>query len=164
MRNKFGYLGDANTDGHSFGDPGTGEVRLCGVCGTKCVVERNVNGPTSWAGAMAGHKRLHDVFKCPHYDFEWHKTAYRLAKEMVATASKRLRALIEADLDELVAENLKPRCSKCGLVFDPGCEQVCPSCGSQECTAYKPWIRGCNSQEPCQHRPNCEWVEKKPGG
>lgn len=160
MRNEFGYLGDSRNDGMSFGNPGTDEVRHCGVCGTQCVIERNVNGPTSWAGAMANSKWLHDVFKCPYYGMEWHNLAHTLAKESVATVSKRLRALIELDLDELVTENLRPRCSKCNLVFDIGCEQICPGCGNQECAAYKPWIRGCNSQEPCRHRSNCEWVDK----
>lgn len=108
-RNELGYLGTARNDGLYFGDPGTDPDECCGVCGTKCTVERNVNGPTSWAGAMAGHKRLHDVFRCPHHNSEWHRLAYRLAKEYVNTVSKRLRALIEADLDELVAENLPGR-------------------------------------------------------
>lgn len=110
MRNELGYLGNSRNDGLSFGDPGKGpdnEQRWCGVCGTECVVEKNVNGPTSWAGAMVGHKRLHDVFRCPHYGSEWHNLAHRLAKEMVATVSNRLRALIEMDLDELVAENAR---------------------------------------------------------
>lgn len=108
-RNELGYLGDSRNDGLSFGDPGAGpdgEQRWCGVCGTECVIQRNVNGPTSWAGAMAGHKRLHDVFQCPHYGSEWHNLSLRLIHEMRDTASERLRALIEADLDELVAENL----------------------------------------------------------
>jgi hypothetical protein len=106
MRNELGYLDDLNTDGLSFGDPGTTEVRRCGVCGAPCAIERNINGPTSWAGAMMGRKWLHDVFKCPHYDFEWHKLAYRLAKEYAATVSARLRALIELDLDGLVERNI----------------------------------------------------------
>ena len=110
MRNELGYLGKARTDGCSFGDPGTTPTttqRYCGVCGTECVVEYNINGPTSWAGAMTGHKHLHNVFKCPHYNAEWHNLAYRLTKELVATASNRLRALIETDLDKLVAEHTK---------------------------------------------------------
>jgi len=109
MRNELGYLGDSRNDGLYYGKPGTTPDQHCGVCGTECVIERNVDGPTSWAGAMTGHTWFHDVFKCPHYDTRWHSTAYRLAKEMMATASKRLRALIEADLDELLLENLPPR-------------------------------------------------------
>lgn len=163
-RNEFGYLGNARNDGLSFGDPGTesdDEQRWCGVCGTECVVERNVNGPTSLAAAWAGHKRLHDVFRCPHYGSEWHTVAIKLIHEMRDTASGRLRALIEADLDELVAGNLpNGKCSKCGLKFDIGCEQTCPGCGNRECAAYKPWIMGCNSQEPCPHRSTCEWAGK----
>jgi hypothetical protein len=110
MRNKFGYLGEARNDGLSFGDPGTTPTtadKCCGVCGTERMIKHNINGPTSWAGAMTGHKHLHNVFECPHYNAEWHNLAYRLIGEMMATASKRLYAMIEFDLDELVAENIK---------------------------------------------------------
>jgi hypothetical protein len=105
-RNELGFLGDCRNDGLYYGEPGATADERCGVCGTECVVERNINGPTSWAGAMTGHKRLHDVFRCPHYYSGWHEIAYKLAKEYVATASKRLRALIETDLDELLETNL----------------------------------------------------------
>lgn len=159
-RNEFGYLGDARNDGLYYGKPGSAPDERCGVCGMECVVERNIDGPTSWASAMTGHHRLHNVFRCPHYGSEWHKLAYRLTKECAATASKRLRVLIELDLDDLVAENLRPRCSKCGFVFDIGCEQICPGCGNQECAAYKPWMRGCNNTEFCPHRSKCEWDTK----
>lgn len=109
MRNELGYLGDSRNDGLSFGDPHAGpdkQQRWCGVCGTECVVERAVHGPTSRWEAMRDGGHLHDVFRCPHYGSQWHDLAHRLAKESVATASRRLRALIEADLDELVAGNL----------------------------------------------------------
>lgn len=158
MRNEFGYLGDATNDGRSFGDPGTTETRCCGVCGSVCVIERAINGPTNWASALAGDKRLHYVFRCPHYGSEWHNLALRLVHEMRDTASTRIRTLIEADLDDLVDANLPiGKCSNCGLVFDIACEIVCPGCGNEECTAYKPWMHGCNSsiKEFCRHRGTC---------
>jgi hypothetical protein len=168
MRNKFGYLGNTDNDGLSFDDPGITKVRFCGVCGTECLVERDVNGPTSFAAAWAGHKCLHDVFRCPHYGSEWHDIATKLIHEMVATASKRLRAMIEMDLDDLLLDNLPPDrpiqcgncCSKCGQRFDICSQQTCPNCGSVECAAYKPWMRGCNSTDSCAHRLACEWARK----
>jgi hypothetical protein len=108
MRDQFGYLaGTSQNDGISFGSPGTTEERWCGVCGTKCAVTRGHNGPTSWAASMAGHGHPHDIFSCPNYGSEWHDLAIKLIHEMRDTHSKRLRALIEADLDDLVDQNLR---------------------------------------------------------
>lgn len=104
-RNEFGYV-CKGSDGLSFGDPGTTEERWCGVCGTKCLVTRGHNGPTSWAAAMAGHSHPHDTFRCPNYGSEWHDLSIKLIHEWRDTNSKRLRALIELDLDELLKENL----------------------------------------------------------
>jgi len=165
MRDEFAYLGKDRNDGLSFGDPGQVEGRRCGVCNSQCVVERNVNGPTSRWEAMEGRGHAHDVFRCPHYNSEWHNLAYELIREMGKTASDRIRALVKADLDDLLVANLPPDrpvrcgkcCSQCGNSFDICCEQVCPDCGSVECAAYKPWMRGCNSTDSCAHRSACEW-------
>ncbi len=108
MRNEFGYLeGTSMNDGMSFGDLGTTEERWCGVCGNKCAITRGHNGPTSWAESMAGRGHPHDTFRCPHYGSEWHDLAIKLIREMRDTHSKRLRALIEMDLDELVKNGLR---------------------------------------------------------
>lgn len=108
MRNEFGYLGDSKNDGLSFGTIGTVEERWCGVCGTKCAVLRNESGPTCFSEAVARRGHPHDTFSCPYYGAEWHMKTSRLIKEWRDTNSKRLRALIELDLDELLEENLPP--------------------------------------------------------
>jgi hypothetical protein len=46
--------------------PGTVVERICQVCGTKCLVEYNQIGPTSWAGSLAKAKTKHDFFYCPN--------------------------------------------------------------------------------------------------
>jgi len=162
MRNEFGYLGKSRCGGMSFGDPGSvpdDEQKMCGVCGAICLVTRGHNGPTSWAESVAGRGHPHDTFACPYYGLEWHRRATKLINEMRGTESKRLRALIEADLDELVDDSLNT-CSNCGTVFDIVYEQICPNCGKEECASYKPWRSGCNSKEPCSHKSTCKWVKR----
>jgi len=89
--------------------PGEAEGILCRVCGTECVVEHNINGPTCYAAAMSGSKCLHDRATCPYSDMEWHEEARELMNEMRDTHSKRVRDLIEADLEELLIKNGKSK-------------------------------------------------------
>ncbi|HHY88897.1 MAG TPA: hypothetical protein GYA06_08265 [Chloroflexi bacterium] len=91
-----------------FAEPDTVDSINCRVCGTRCDVERSVIGPTSLAEAYAMRGRWHDSFCCPYTDEPWHDQALRLKREYERTASKRLRALIQMDLDELLAEHLPP--------------------------------------------------------
>jgi hypothetical protein len=107
MRYEFEYL--KGNDGLCFPKPGEVKECRCGICDSLCVVERNVDGPTSWAESMAKRKHLHDAFRCPHYGSEWHNLALDLIREMGRTASERIRALVKADLDELLAKNLPGR-------------------------------------------------------
>lgn len=90
-----------------FTKPGEADGILCKVCGTECVVDRNIMGPTCFAAAMGGHKSLHDRAECPHSNAEWHDEAYALWKELGETHSNRVRALIEADLIEVLEANGK---------------------------------------------------------
>lgn len=109
MRNKFGLIGKSKCDGISFGDPGSepdDEQKMCGVCGSECLITRGHNGPTSYTESLAGKSHLHDSFTCPYYKSEWHGKAIKLIHEMRNTGSKRIRALIEEDLDELVDDGL----------------------------------------------------------
>ena len=87
--------------------PGEAENIFCKICGTKCVVEHNIMGPTCIAAAIGHHKVLHDVATCPYFEMNWHDEAYKLLKEFQDTHSKRLKALIKEDLDELLAQNGK---------------------------------------------------------
>jgi hypothetical protein len=43
---------------------------------------------------------------CPHEDVPWHAQATRLELETLATASQTLKAILEQDLRELLAEGL----------------------------------------------------------
>jgi accessory colonization factor AcfC len=85
----------------------------CAVCGTKCRVSRNVPGPHSYteslARAYSGGKAtmsIKDVFSCPYAEKKWHEKACGLADEMFETNSDRVKAMIKADIEELVAKNL----------------------------------------------------------
>lgn len=88
-------------------EPGGAEDRHCLVCGSECTVSRNIMGPTCFAAAMARHSSLHDCAECPHTNAEWHEEAYYLWREARDTHSARVRALIEADLTDLLAANGK---------------------------------------------------------
>jgi hypothetical protein len=85
-------------------EPGEEASINCRVCGTECDVMRDVLGPTSWAGAMAGRKTLHDRFFCPWSGESWHKQAISLIQEMEKTSSPRLRNLILADVIDALRE------------------------------------------------------------
>jgi hypothetical protein len=84
--------------------PGVIDERVCQVCGSVCDVERNRLSSTSWAGAMAKVKTLHDYFYCPHCEEDWHEQALELVQTINTTPSKRLAALLRQDLDELLNE------------------------------------------------------------
>ncbi len=86
--------------------PDSGEERDCRVCNSRCKVTRNVFGPTGFVSAMASSFTYHDEFLCPHTDEPWHNQALQLAIEIDATPSKRLAALMKADLQDLLKENL----------------------------------------------------------
>lgn len=77
----------------------------CQVCGTECIVERNCVGPTSWTAAMGKSEVLHDYFYCPNTGKDWHEQAIALALEIETTPSKRIAALMQLDLLELLDEH-----------------------------------------------------------
>lgn len=79
----------------------------CGVCGSVCDVKRGEIGPTSWTGAMAGSKKLHDLFTCPHNDEQWHWETLAMIQELYDTSSPSLRAIIQQDIDDAVYDGLK---------------------------------------------------------
>lgn len=85
--------------------PDTVSERRCRVCGTVCTAQRSQVGPTSWAASMAKSETVHDYFYCPNVRKKWHEQALRLVQEIENTASKRVAALIQQDLVDLLAEN-----------------------------------------------------------
>lgn len=85
--------------------PGEVEARTCKVCNTPCEVMRNQFGPTGWAEAMGKRGHLHDYFRCPHADKDWHEKALEILLAIENTPSKRLAALMQQDLIDLLAEN-----------------------------------------------------------
>jgi hypothetical protein len=73
------------------------------VCGSECEVERNALGPTCTAMAMARRAVRHDKFFCRHSEEEWHREACALVQEIQGTRSRRVRELIQKDLEEALA-------------------------------------------------------------
>lgn len=94
--------------GYDFfiGEANGGEEHHCRVCGSLCRVSRDVFGPTSWGTAMARKFTHHDEFVCPHTDKPWHEQALKLVMAIDETPSKRIAALMQADLEDLLRENL----------------------------------------------------------
>lgn len=69
----------------------------CQACETKLAGVR-ANGPTSWAGAMAGTKRDHWKYLCPNSGENGHNRLVLLFKEAAGFESDHLRKIV---LDEL---------------------------------------------------------------
>lgn len=88
-----------------FTEPGQAAGMTCRVCGTICDVDRNALGPTGWSMGMSSAKVLHDHFKCPHSEKEWHLKALELVIEIEQSPSKRLIDLMKLDLEDLLKEN-----------------------------------------------------------
>ncbi|MBP7693291.1 MAG: hypothetical protein KA764_15310 [Anaerolineales bacterium] len=86
-----------------FVEAGAAETRHCLICGAECEVERGVLGATAWAETLAGARRWHDRFTCPHTDQAWHAQAATLAAQRDAAAGRRQRELLEADLREILS-------------------------------------------------------------
>ncbi|MEK7076174.1 MAG: hypothetical protein AAB941_00720 [Patescibacteria group bacterium] len=96
--------------GHCYPAPGTVKTVKCGVCGTQMKVKRNVLGCTSWAESMGGGKHLHDRFKCPNLNEDWHKRIYRLKMDVYREEMddcdpiglKKMRQVAEKEIIELL--------------------------------------------------------------
>lgn len=85
--------------------PGSTTTQHCKVCGAECDVTRDVYGPSSTAAAIGRKYTLQDVFVCPHADADWHEQALRLVLAIQETPSKRLAALMQQDLNDLLEEH-----------------------------------------------------------
>ena len=81
----------------------------CKVCGAECDVQRDVIGPTSWGGAMAGINRKHDVFTCPHSNKAWHMQALRLIKMADDMPSPTIADIMRQDLEAIIKKGLEKK-------------------------------------------------------
>ena len=74
----------------------------CKICGQSCEVDRGVNGPTSFGGAMKGIDRLHDRFTCPNHGEPWHEQALDLFMAIEKHPSPSIKRIMEGDLKKII--------------------------------------------------------------
>jgi hypothetical protein len=86
-----------------YTEPGVRKRMSCRVCGSECEVDRNAWGPTGYLMAMGKRSVRHDRFFCRYSEEEWHREACDLVLEIQKTRSRRLRELIQKDLEEALA-------------------------------------------------------------
>lgn len=96
------------TEPYRSAAPSTVHEATCEICGDTCEIIRNVSGPTSWIGAMNRTATLHDRIRCPHTGQDWHLQALALQEAIRATPSPRIAALMQQDLDEVLASRQTP--------------------------------------------------------
>lgn len=96
-------------------DPGKLESFVCRVCGVECEVQRNIDGPTSWAESIAKMKHMHDSFKCKQAMDPWHLQARALLQEKRKTNSTRLKQILQEEIDEIL------RTKQTTGDWEPGC-------------------------------------------
>ena len=86
-------------------EPGEFDVVNCRVCNHVCDVERNKYGPTNWISAMGGFKKLHDDFRCPNSEKDWHDKALKLSQEKDSTESDLIKNILDTEISNLVYAN-----------------------------------------------------------
>jgi hypothetical protein len=84
-------------------EPGERERMSCRVRGSECEVERNAWGSTCFAMAVTRRSVRHDRFFCRHSEEEWHREACALVQEIQGTRSRRVRELIQKDLEAVLS-------------------------------------------------------------
>lgn len=76
---------------------GSDEELRCRVCNVMMDVKRGFISKNK-----AGVEEAYDKYTCPHRDKDWHIKALHLCLEMRDTASKRLKKMLEQDLDDIL--------------------------------------------------------------
>jgi hypothetical protein len=66
-------------------------------------VKRNLNGPTSWVGAMAKSNHLHDSFTCGHAEEDWHIQVRVLKQRIEDETSKKMADLLTEEVNEVLS-------------------------------------------------------------
>jgi hypothetical protein len=84
--------------------PGTEDKMYCKVCDTEMNVQRNIEGPTSWIGAMTKSKHLHDSFTCGHAEEDWHIQARCLRKRIEEETSKKMSDILTEELNVVLSQ------------------------------------------------------------
>lgn len=79
-------------------DPGEHESMTCSTCGDAMDVERDVEGATGFAEAMAGRKHKYDRFTCPNAGTDWHVQVIKLMQEADRTASASVEKVIREEI------------------------------------------------------------------
>lgn len=77
---------------------GKHESMNCPTCGDVMNVERDVEGATGFAEAMAGRKHKHDRFTCPNAGKNWHVQIIKLGHEAKNTASAAIERMINDEI------------------------------------------------------------------
>ena len=85
-------------------EPGKFSEMNCSICGDKMNAERNVDGATGWAEAMAKHKHLHDRFTCPNAGEDWHQQLILLNDAIRDTPSDCLAKIMEGEKNQILME------------------------------------------------------------
>ena len=94
---------------NSFQSPGAYESMNCRICGDKNNVKRNINTPTSFAESMAKRSHYVDMFSCSNNDKKWHQHAMALSTYISEIPSKKVKDLVQMELDEVLARREMPR-------------------------------------------------------
>jgi hypothetical protein len=74
----------------------------CLVCGSLFKKLEQVNGPTSFASAMAGVSSTHDYYYCEHSDEEWHFKALKLYRAIQEMPSVSIAKIMQQDLEDIL--------------------------------------------------------------
>lgn len=87
---------------HFTPEVGTQDKMYCRVCKTAMQVQRNVNGPTSWAESMGKGKHFHDSFSCSFAQEDWHNQARILLERIEAESSQTIAELLENEVNQIL--------------------------------------------------------------
>lgn len=79
------------------------ESVCCGVCGDLMEEKRNCHGPRGFATSLKGEHDYYDQFLCSHRDTLWHRQVVALRLEIQTTASSKLAAMLQSEVEEILA-------------------------------------------------------------
>ncbi len=77
-----------------------GEV-ACRICETHCQVDRKGYNQPLGRGSI-----FYDVWHCPYLFEPWHQRGFHLFLEIEKTFSDGIAAIIQSDLDKIIADNI----------------------------------------------------------